>query len=203
MGMEPMLHFSRMKTVAILLTAFVLRGLAVPNLFSEDTTKSWPAWAQRRIMLSPDIQGGSTIVLEVDRKDVIARLLDEARQEARRTVRDAHVNLVRPPAVRGDAVEVGLPEEDLAVGFAQFREVFTRVGEFDVVDAGGGLVRLTPTEAAISVRARVTVANVAPIIENRSNLLGIKPTIQRQGSDRILVQVPGLGDPRLLFEDWD
>ena len=109
MGREPMLHFSRLKTVAILLTVFVLCGFAVPNFFSEETTRSWPAWAQRRIVLSPDIQGGSTIVLEVDRKDVIAKLLDEARQEARHTVRDAHVNLVRPPAVRGDAVETVWP----------------------------------------------------------------------------------------------
>jgi preprotein translocase subunit SecD len=199
MGREPMLHFSRLKTAAILLTVFVLCGFAVPNLLPEETTRSWPAWAQRRIVLSPDIQGGSTIVLEVDRKDVIAKLLDEARQEARHTVRDAHVNLVRPPAVRGDAVEVRLQGEDLAVGFAQLREVFTRVGEFDVVDAGDGLVRLTPTEAAIAARARVSDA--MPIIENRIKQLGIKPTVQRQGSDRILVQMPGLGDPRLLRED--
>src|SRR5580704_1530542 len=171
MGREPMLHFSRLKTAAILLTVFVLCGLAVPNFLSEETTRSWPAWAQRRIVLSPDM-------LEVDRKDVIANLLDEARQEARHTVRDAHVNLVRPPAVRGDAVEVRLRREDLAVGFAQLREVFTRVGEFDVVDAGDGLVRLTPTEAAIAARARVSDA--MPIIENRIKQLGIKPTVQRQ-----------------------
>ncbi len=46
-------------------------------------------------------------------------------------------------------------------------------------------------------RIRQVVEQAIPIIERRINELGlVEPTIQRQGIDRILVQVPGLGDPQ-------
>ena len=65
-----------------------------------------------------------------------------------------------------------------------------------MTDAGGGLIRLTPSEAAMTDRIRQTIDQSIPIIEKRINELGlVEPTIQRQGSDRILVQVPGLADP--------
>ena len=50
-------------------------------------------------------------------------------------------------------------------------------------------------------RIRQTVEQSIPIIEKRINELGlVEPTIQRQGVDRILVQVPGLGDPQRLID---
>ena len=63
----------------------------------------------------------------------------------------------------------------------------------DVVDAGNGVIRLTVTEPAITERIRQAVEQSIQIIERRVNELGtVEPTIQRQGVDRILVQVPGL-----------
>jgi len=71
----------------------------------------------------------------------------------------------------------------------------------EVTDAGGGLIRLTPTEAAANERVRQTIEQSIPIVERRINELGlVEPTIQRQGADRILVQVPGLGDPQRLIQ---
>ena len=50
-------------------------------------------------------------------------------------------------------------------------------------------------------RIRQVVEQTIPIIEKRVNELGlVEPTVQRQGIDRILVQVPGLGDPEALLE---
>jgi preprotein translocase subunit SecD len=192
-----MLHFSRLKTAAILLTVFVLCGFAVPSLLPEETTRNWPSWAQGRIVLGPDLQGGTSLLLEVDRKDVLARLLDEAREEVRRMFREGRVSWASAPVVRGNAVEVGLREEDFVAVFAKLREVFNVVRDFDVVDAGSGVVRLTPTEAAIAELTRLSVVSAMPMIEQRVSWVSVKATVQRQGVDRILVQVPGYGDPRL------
>ncbi len=50
-------------------------------------------------------------------------------------------------------------------------------------------------------RIRQVVEQAVPIIEKRVNQLGlVEPTIQRQGVDRVLVQVPGLGDPQRLLD---
>ena len=60
---------------------------------------------------------------------------------------------------------------------------------------------LTPTEPAIVERIRQSVEQSIQIVERRVNELGtVEPSIQRQGADRILVQVPGLQDPSRLKE---
>jgi preprotein translocase subunit SecD len=69
------------------------------------------------------------------------------------------------------------------------------------VSESGGLITLTPTDAAITERIRQAVDQSIQIIERRVNELGlVEPTIQREGVDRILVQVPGLQDPSRLKE---
>jgi preprotein translocase subunit SecD len=68
-----------------------------------------------------------------------------------------------------------------------------------VTDAGGGTIRLTVPQAAITDRIRQTIEQSIQIVEKRVNELGtVEPVIQRQGTDRILVQVPGLQDPTRL-----
>ena len=64
---------------------------------------------------------------------------------------------------------------------------------------GGGLIRLVVPQAAITDRVRQTIEQSIQIVERRINQLGtVEPLIQRQGTDRILVQVPGLQDPTEL-----
>src|ERR1700719_4215955 len=206
-----MLYFSRTKAAAILLTAFVACCFIIPNFFSEATVKNWPAFAQRRLVLGLDLQGGSHILLEVDQNDIRKQRLDTLRDEVLRTLREARITWANAPAVRGNSVEVRLREgTDFPTAFAKLRDLSQPLGgvlqgngmrSLEVVDAGGGLVRLTPTDASMIERTRQTIDQSIPIIEKRINELGlVEPTIQRQGIDRILVEVPGLGDPRRLLE---
>ncbi len=105
-----MLYFSRWKVIAILLTAGLVCSFAIPNFFPEAVTKTWPAWAQRRLVLGLDLQGGSQILLEVDLNDVRKQRLDSLRDDARRTLRDSRIAWSTPPIVRGNSVEVRLRE---------------------------------------------------------------------------------------------
>jgi preprotein translocase subunit SecD len=206
-----MLYFSRAKAAAILLTALVICSFMIPNFIPDQIVKSWPAWAQRRLVLGLDLQGGSHILLEVDRNDVRKQRLDSLRDEVVRTLRDAKITWSNAPAVRGNSVEVRIREgQDFSAALAKLRALSQPLGgvlqgngirTLDVTDAGGGLVRLAPTEAAMIERTRGTIDQSVPIIEKRINELGlVEPTVQRQGTDRILVQVPGLGDPQKLLE---
>ena len=62
-------------------------------------------------------------------------------------------------------------------------------------------MRLTWTEPAIIERIRQAVDQSIQIVTRRVDELGtVEPVIQRQGVDRILIQVPGLGDPKRLIE---
>ncbi len=63
------------------------------------------------------------------------------------------------------------------------------------------MVQLTITQPAITERIRQSIEQSIQIVERRINELGtVEPLIQRQGIDRILVQVPGLSDPQRLIE---
>jgi preprotein translocase subunit SecD len=206
-----MLYFTRWKATAIILTAFVVCLFAVPNFLPEKMVQSWPKWAQRHIVLGLDLQGGSHILLEVDTNAVRKEKLEAVRDDVRRVLRDARVGYTGL-VVRGNSVEVRIREGsnfDQAVD--KLRELSQPLGgilgsstgqrTLDVTTEGGSLVRLTLTDPAILERVRQSVEQSIQIIERRVNELGtVEPLIQRQGVDRILVQVPGLQDPTRLKE---
>src|SRR5437763_13514869 len=100
-----MLYFTRWKALGIILIALLVCLCAVPNFFSEATVKTWPSWAQRRLVLGLDLQGGSYLLLEIDSNAVKKERLDTLRDDTRRTLRDAKVRLTGAVGVRGDAVE--------------------------------------------------------------------------------------------------
>jgi preprotein translocase subunit SecD len=204
-----MLYFTRWKAAAILLTAFVVCLFAVPNFLPEKMVQSWPKWAQRHVVLGLDLQGGSHILLEVDVNAVRKEKLEALRDDVRRVLRDARVGYTGL-VVRGNGVEVRIREgSNFDQAVEKLRELSQPLGgilgsstgqrSLDVTTEAGSLVRLTLTDPAIVERIRQSVEQSIQIIERRVNELGtVEPLIQRQGTDRILVQVPGLQDPTQL-----
>jgi preprotein translocase subunit SecD len=203
-----MLYFTRWKALAIILGALLVCLCAVPNFFSEATVKTWPTWAQRRLVLGLDLQGGSHLLLEVDANSVKKDKLDQVRDDVRRALREAKI-VYTGLATKPDSVEVRISKDtDVPTALSKLRELSQPLGgllgsngqrSLEVTDAGGGLIRLSIPPAAILERTRQAVEQSITIIEKRVNELGtVEPLIQRQGVDRILVQVPGLQDPTRL-----
>src|ERR1700722_13943235 len=202
-----MLFFTRWKAVAILLTALFVCLCAVPNFFPESTVKRWPSWAQRHVVLGLDLQGGSHLLLEVDSGAVRKEVLQALADDVLRVLRQARVPFTGR-AIKGNGVEVHITRDtDVATALAKLRELSTPLSgilgtsgqrNIDVAESGG-VITLTPTDAALTERIRQAVDQSIQIIERRVNELGlVEPTIQREGIDRILVQVPGLQDPSRL-----
>jgi preprotein translocase subunit SecD len=205
-----MLYFTRWKVLAIILGTLLVCLCAVPNFFPEATVKGWPAWAQRRLVLGLDLQGGSYLLLAVDSNYVKKDKLDQVRDDVRRTLREAKIGY-QGLASKPDSVEVRITRDtELQPALTKLRALSQPLGgllgssgqrSLEVTDAGGGLIRLTVPEAAIKERIRQTIEQSIQIVERRVNQLGtVEPVIQRQGTDRILVQVPGLQDPTRLKE---
>ena len=205
-----MLYFPTSRIIAIIATALLVMLFALPNFVPEHTVKTWPQWAQRHIVLGLDLQGGSHLLLEVDSNAVKAEKLKQVADDARRVLRDARIRFTGGINVRGDVVEVRVGEADAPAALTKLRELSQPLGgllgstgqrSMEVSDAGGGLIRLTVPQAAITERIRQSVEQSIQIVERRVNQLGtVEPLIQRQGVDRILVQVPGLQDPTRLKE---
>jgi preprotein translocase subunit SecD len=204
-----MLFFSRWKVAAILLTAVIACLFAVPNFFSENTVRHWPSWAQRHIVLGLDLQGGSSLLLEVDVNTVRKDKLQAISDDVLRILRQNRIQFTGR-AIKGNSVEVRITRDsDVENAVGKLRElslpvssVMGTTGQRSVdISESGGLITLTASEPALLERVRQTVDQSIQIIERRVNELGlVEPIIQRQGASRILVQVPGLQDPSRLKE---
>lgn len=202
------MYFSTWKTLSIVATALIICLFAVPNFFPLATVKTWPAWAQRHLVLGLDLQGGSHLLLEVDTGAVRKQKVDSLADDVRRTLRDNRIRFTGGVVVRGDSVETRVDPADLDNALAKLRELSQPLSGFigttgarsvDVTSVGNGLIRLTVTQPAIVERIRQAVDQSIEIISKRIDLGGtVEPVIQRQGLDRILVQVPGLQDPTQL-----
>jgi len=158
-----MLYFTRWKALAIILTALVVCLCAVPNFFPEARVKTWPLWAQRHLVLGLDLQGGSYLLLEVDSNYVRKEKLDQVRDDVRRVLREAKIGYTGLNA-RNDAVEVRISRDtEVPTALAKLRELSQPLGgllgssgqrSLEVSDAGGGIIRLTVPQAAITDRIR-------------------------------------------------
>jgi preprotein translocase subunit SecD len=204
-----MLFFTRWKAAAIIVTALVVCLFALPNFFPESVVQKWPGWAQRHVVLGLDLQGGSHLLLEVDTNAVRKERLQSLADDVLRVLRQARIPFTGR-AIRGNGVEVHITRDtDVDNALAKLRDLSQPLsgilgvsGQRSVdISQSGGLITLTPSDAAITERIRQAVDQSIQIIERRVNELGlVEPTIQREGVDRILVQVPGLQDPSRLKE---
>jgi preprotein translocase subunit SecD len=203
-----MLYFTRWRVAAILCTVFAVCLFSVPNFLPPKLVDSWPKWAQRHVVLGLDLQGGSHILLEVDAKAVRKEMLEALRDDVRRVLREARIGYTGL-VVRGNSVEVRVREgQNASEALQKLQTLSQPLGgmlsatgnrNLNVTSEPDGLYQLTLTEPAIVERTRQAVEQSIQIIERRVNELGtVEPLIQRQGTDRILVQVPGLQDPTRL-----
>ena len=203
-----MLHFSRWKAWAIVLTSLIICLFTVPSLLSPETVQKLPTALQRHLVLGLDLQGGSHILLEVDSKAVRKEKLEALRDDVRKTLREARVGYSNL-TIQGNNVQVRIREAaEVPEGLRRLRELSAPVGgllavsgqrDIDVNDAGNGLIQLSLTDFGIRNRIRQAVDQSIEIVRRRIDELGtVEPSIQRQGDDRILVQVPGLQDPARL-----
>ncbi|HWK86462.1 MAG TPA: protein translocase subunit SecD [Xanthobacteraceae bacterium] len=203
-----MLHFTRWKAWAIVLFSLIVCLFTVPSLLSPQTVQKLPAALQRHLVLGLDLQGGSHILLEVDSNAVRKEKLEALRDDVRKTLREARVGYSNL-TIQGNGVQVRIREaSEVPEGLRRLRELSAPVGgllavsgqrDIEVNDAGNGLIQLNITEFGIRNRIRQAVDQSIEIVRRRIDELGtVEPSIQRQGDDRILVQVPGLQDPARL-----
>ncbi len=171
----------------------------VPNFLSETARQAIPGWLPNRaITLGLDLQGGSYLLLEVDVAPVYAERLESMVGDVRAGLRAARIGY-RGLGVQANAVTLTLT--DPAQRDAALAEIDKlnpvnvaangRVRDFDVSDEAGRIV-LRLTEAKLFDLRQSAINQSLEVVRRRIDELGTREaSIQRQGADRILVQVPG------------
>ncbi len=205
-----MLQFSPLRTAVMLIVAVAGILFTLPNLFSDQTLGGWPDWLPKsRIVLGLDLQGGSHLLMQVARQEVIDERISDLRREARSILANQNgigniittdgttltIELVDPGRLADaqqalKALETQVPLSIL--GISSVQEIVQGL------DADGHIT-LTLTDEAVTAQLSSVVAQSIEVVRRRVDELGTtEPTIQRQGADRILVQVPGFSDSARL-----
>jgi SecD/SecF fusion protein len=205
-----MLYFSRWKSISIWLVVLVGVLFAAPNVIPQSVRDQLPGWLPSQPMtLGLDLQGGSHILLQIDRQDLVHDRLETVRDDIRSKLREARIGYTGLSGT-GNSVQVRIREAGEIDKAREALKELTQpvssslfgagsVTELELSEPEPGLLRYTLTDAGINYRISSALAQSIEVVSRRVNELGTtEPIIQRQGNDRILVQVPGLQDPQRL-----
>jgi len=189
-----MLYFSRWKSGLVLGACLLGVVFAAPNLLSRETARALPKWLpHQQISLGLDLQGGSHLLLEVDTSAVLRERLTNLVDEVRSRLRGQHIGY-KGLGIVGDHVTVRPTDPAEA---DRVRGILAKIDpDVSVTLAEDGAITLAYGKAAMKRIVNAVVTQSLEIVRRRIDETGTRePTIQRQGADRIVVQLPGVGDP--------
>ncbi len=172
----------------------------------------WPGFLPSGLVnLGLDLRGGAHLLAEVKVADVYSARMKSFWPEVRDALRPerATIGTIRLQPSAGDELKVRISEPD---GMARAMEVvrglsqqvvsLSGVGQSDITVSGdNGVLTVQLSEAEKRATDERTMQQSLEIIRRRIDEVGTRePTIQRQGTDRILIQVPGIGSAAELKE---
>ncbi len=170
----------------------------------------WPGFLPSGLVnLGLDLRGGAHLLGEVQVEDVYASRMDAYWPEVRDVLRAerATVGTIRRQPAPGDELRVRISQPDQIQAAAAAVRTLARpivqlsgLGGTDIevsTDGADVVVRLSDAERLATDNR--TMLQSLEIIRRRVDEVGTRePTIQRQGADRILIQVPGIGSAEEL-----
>lgn len=192
-----------MRSIRVRLTLIILTtALAIVALLPTVMPQRLPDWWTRnasRINLGLDLQGGMHLLLEVDSPKAIesrvASYASEIRQALQR--KEAGLAVVEP---RGDTVAVTFQSAAQATqAEAVLREELPGLSQRSRQEGTGGRVTAVYglSSEEMNRLSGDAVAQAVEVLRNRIDQFGVtEPIIARQGSNQIVVQLPGVKDPK-------
>ncbi len=206
-----MLYFSRWKIIAILIAIGAGFLFALPNLLDRQTNEALPEWLpSKQMALGLDLQGGVHILIQVERESLRTEKLDTLQDDIRRLLRQNRQIRYRLSRAGEEAIEVRLRDAADEQAATEILEEVTapvigglfgqsQIQEVEFSQPSDGVLRYELTSEGLEQAVRSAVTQSIEVIRKRIDELGTtEPVVQRQGEDRILVQVPGFNDPQRL-----
>ncbi|MBU1803578.1 MAG: protein translocase subunit SecD [Gammaproteobacteria bacterium] len=177
----------------------VRRALGDAYVVALNLAPTTPDWL-RNLGASPmklglDLSGGVHFLLEVDMDKAIETRLNVSEGEVKSLLRKERVRYRSLPNLK-DSVQLGFADEaTLDAAQSLIRKEFT---DFELTSAernGQYVLRLTLTEAKLAEIREYSIKQNLTTVRNRVNELGVaEPLVQRQGANRIVVELPGVQD---------
>ncbi|GGD58690.1 protein translocase subunit SecD [Lacimicrobium alkaliphilum] len=155
-----------------------------------------PEWLQNiggtPMKLGLDLRGGVHFLMEVDMNAAIVRAQEQMVDDFRNSLREERLRYRRVEQ-QGDKVEVQFRDQETLDQAIRF--LSTNNPDLEIEDIGAQTLAANLSEQRRKEIQEYALKQNITIMRNRVNQLGVaEPVIQRQGSDRIVVQLPGIQD---------
>jgi preprotein translocase subunit SecD len=175
-------------------------GLAKDYLNAMSYASRAPSWLWLRAMpLGLDLRGGLYLLYQVDVDGAVAQLLNTYTQDFQRALKSAEIEYVDINTVTEDSPIPNGLRVTLAAGtdLSKVRDALKKaqpdIACRDAIVVSGAAVECVLTEQQVRQRRDFAIISNITTLRNRVNELGVsEPIVQRQGLDRIVVQLPGV-----------
>lgn len=158
-----------------------------------------PAWLTAigagPLKLGLDLRGGVHFLMEVDMAEALSKSRDQMVQDFRAELRGKEIRYASVRRNDGGVEVVFRDQESQQAGLAELRSKHPDLLFADQERNGQFLVAATMSEAKLKEIKNYALEQNINIIRNRVNELGVaEPLVQRQGAERIVVELPGIQD---------
>jgi preprotein translocase subunit SecD len=157
-------------------------------------TPTWLAMLGAEPMkLGLDLRGGVHFLMEVDMDTALSKLQEQTMDTLRSELREKGIPYASIRKLDNNGVEVRFRDDaarDQAISY-----ISSRQRDMVLSANGTNTLKASLTDARLSEAREYAVQQNITILRNRVNQLGVaEPLVQRQGSDRIVVELPGIQD---------
>jgi len=160
-----------------------------------------PEWMQSigagKMNLGLDLQGGVHFLMEVDMEAALTRRMEDNLSNIRNQLRTARIRSNGMELVSNSHIQVRFADEDTrSLARSELRDSFPELLFQNREVNGEAILDLRMTEQTILEIQRDTIQTNRITLLNRVDALGVaEPTVQQQGANRIVVELPGVQDP--------
>ncbi|WP_297695978.1 protein translocase subunit SecD [Phenylobacterium sp.] len=202
-----MMELSRWKVLIVALATALGLLFTLPNLLPAGALAALPGFLPRQTLhLGLDLQGGSSLLLEVDTNALMTERLTNMLEDVRTNLTSEQIPFTDLGQVNGGIqVRITNPSQIPAAQNVLRRALGTPLPgaaggqEITIATQPDQRLRIAFVPEAFKAEAAKAVEQSIEIVRRRIDQLGTKePDITRQGTNRIFIQVPGESDPERL-----
>ena len=181
-----MLNFSKIKIATILSVCILSCIYAAPSLAPHSTFSK--ILSNQKVNLGLDLRGGSQLMLEVDFDYYLKEQLNNLKEELKANFRDQAIRTV--PSINSNKIVFLLSDDEQKKAA---KKIIKKLSERVDVNESAGQFEVYFSDLEIKTMEQNLIKQSIEIVRKRIDESGTKePTIQAQGADRILLQVPGV-----------
>ena len=194
-----MLYFSKIRIIVIIVLTIIFVYLTASNFFKFDDNL-----INKKINLGLDLQGGSYLLLEIDNKPVITQRLQNKLSSLRKYFKDENYKFRNLKIINNETISFEL-DKDFVEKFTSILEnkesninpYYQRFKTHEFVfNVENNLFNLQYSTYGLIEIKKTSLDQALEIVRRRIDEVGTnEPNILKRGSDRILVELPGLDDP--------